>query len=387
MNEKLHHLFRKWGQQQHRAPENNDVAKARALNTLKPVEEKIFVGRPIGIPWLALTCTGLAVVIFFIQKAPSPIRTFQATSMGESVSLKSVSSGFNSVGFSSGLSESEPSTFKKISRDVVGYFQPTPASDTREFLKTDYQATIKTRSVETLGNRIQTIVRGYGGRIDSASIQTRYAYLSFVVPKKTFETFKAEIKTLVPARFMTESIGTQNLLPQKRSIEEQTRAVSENITRIKKDRDALEAQHRTTVASLQRQLRGIVAEIQTLKAEVTTDPSRQKQIAERITILESEQRRLNRNLADENAQYNTKRDTLDAEIKNAEYQRTNLDKQDDTLIENVETVQGSIAIEWISIPKIIGLYMPKDWPSLLFLGFALMAFLSYRRRRIEIELP
>ncbi|MDO8582232.1 MAG: hypothetical protein Q7S16_05170 [bacterium] len=387
MNDKLHHLLQKWGQGQRRMPENNDSEKIRALNTLHIAEQKVAVQSPVRIPWLALTCTGLAVLIFFIQKAPSPTRTAQVASISEGASLKSVSSGFNSVGFSSGLSAQEPSAMQKISRNFADYFQPTPASDTREFLKTDYRTTMKTRNIETLGNRIQTIVRGYGGRIDSASIQTRTAYISFVVPKKTFDAFKAELKTLVPERFMTESIATQNLLPEKRLIEEKTDMMSGLLAEHKKNRDALEAQHHETATALQRQLYGVVAEMKALRAEVTIDPTRQKQIATRLTTLQSDERRINRNLANENMQYNSKRVMLDAQIKDAEDQLTNLDTRDQVLGNTVETVQGSITIDWISIPKIIGLYMPKDWPSLLFLGFGIMAFLSYRRRRMAIKLP
>lgn len=384
MNYKLDHILQQWGKEQRRAPENNDATKALATSALKVPEEKVVMGHPIRIPWLALASTGLAVVIFFVQNTPSPapMRKFQTTQSGAGASFKNAASS-SSLGFES------VSSLPSLREPVIDYFRPvpTPASDTREFLKTDYHATIKTRRVEEIGNRIQTIVRGYGGRIDSSSIQTRYAYLSFVVPKKTFDAFKVEIKTLLPARFITESSATQNLLPEKRVIEEKTEMMHTLLAEHKKNRDTLETRHRATVASLQKQLNAVVAEIRTLQSEVTTDPVRQKQINDRIAILQAEQRRLNRNLANENAQYVRERDMLDAQIRDAESEITNLDKRDNNLIENVETVQGSITIEWISILKIIGLYMPKDWLSFLFLGFALLAFLSYRRRRMAIELP
>lgn len=384
MNHKLDHILRQWGQEQRRLPENNDAAKALAMRALKPAEEKKTVQSPIRIPWLALACTGLAGVIFFVQNTSSPASTrkFETTQFGASASLQdSVSS--SSLGFKSAAA------LPSLREPIIDYFRqtPTPASDTREFLKTDYHATVRTRNVEEIGNRVQTIVRGYGGRIDSASIQTRSAYISFVVPKKTFDAFKTEIKTLFPARFITESIATQNLLPEKRVVEEKTGMMTALLAEHKKNRDALETQHHATATALQRQLYGVVAEMKALKAEVTSDPARQKEIAMRLTVLQSDERRINRNLANENTQYTSKRDMLDAQIRDTENELSNLDARDKNLIENVETVQGSITIEWISIPKIIGLYMPSDWPSLLFLGLALMAFLSFRRRRMAIVLP
>lgn len=387
MNHTIHHLLKQWGHHEQRLPEHHIATKEKVLTALHSREKKVVVGRPIGIPWLALGSLGLAVVIFFVQNAPTPTltptRTFERASFGTSSSFQEAAS--------SSLSLKHVTALPSIREPLSDYFRPTPAqapaSDTREFLKNDYHATLKTRRVEEIGNRIQTIVRGWGGRIDNASIQPRAAYLSFVVPKKTFEAFKAEIKTLLPARFITENSATQNLLPEKRMIEESVEITNERLTEHKKNRDALEKRHRAAVTSLQKQLSAIAAEIRTLQSEVTTDPVRQKQIADRVTALQSEQRRLNRNLTNENTRYASERDILDAQIRDAESQLANLNTQDKNLIENVETVQGTITINWISIPKVIGLYMPKDWPSLLFLGLGILAFLSYRRRRMAIELP
>ena len=49
---------------------------------------------------------------------------------------------------------------------------------------------------------------------------------------------------------------------------------------------------------------------------------------------------------------------LDAMISNASNNVTNINKQDDQLIDNVETVNGYVAIEWVSLWEMARIFSP-----------------------------
>ena len=96
-----------------------------------------------------------------------------------------------------------------------------PITDTREFLKMYYNASMRTRDVPALTRKVETTVRGYDGRIDSESSSGTYGYVSFAVPQTKYDSFRAELEGLVGSRFLSVNISSQNLLSQKVSIEEQ----------------------------------------------------------------------------------------------------------------------------------------------------------------------
>src|SRR3989344_2274624 len=114
-----------------------------------------------------------------------------------------------------------------VSYDVMprpyypGYQGQPGAKDTREFLKVSYGAEMQTRDVPALTRRVESTVRGADGRVDNTTSSREYGYVSFVVPMSKYDAFRDELETLVGSRFLTVNISSQNLLPQKVSIEEQ----------------------------------------------------------------------------------------------------------------------------------------------------------------------
>ncbi|MBI2444558.1 MAG: hypothetical protein HYV42_04940 [Candidatus Magasanikbacteria bacterium] len=271
--------------------------------------------------------------------------------------------------------------------DMVRSVGRSTVVDTREFLKTDYQATIKTRQVEELGMRAQTIIRGYGGRVDNASLQNRYGSIEFVVPKDEFEAFKRELKSLVRAKFITEGIRQQNLLPEKRGIEQQTDRVTTQLDQLKQDRDDLNARHRQTVNTYNRQIAALNHSITVLQQEATVTTTildRQAEITQELAGLRAQKRTAERRLATENTNYTRELNSLNYRIRDAETQIADLDTQDQALLATVETVSGTIILEWISLLAIVDLYLPGHWAWWV-AGAVIVAYLIRRRRQLPAE--
>lgn len=235
------------------------------------------------------------------------------------------------------------------------YDQGVPVTDTREFLKVSYNASIQTRDVQGLTRRVETTVRGYGGRIDGQSSSREYGYVSFALPQAKYEAFRTELEGLVNRRFLTINIASQNLLPQKQSIEEQQKQADTNLADVKAARQRLVSTHTAAVKVLQ-------AKIDAL-AETSS---------ERAIYVQQ--------LVSENASYTTQLQNADANIKYAQDWQKAVQTQDKTLLENVATVTGTVSLQRISLWDMAQVWLPGySIPAVL----AVLSFLSllWDRRR------
>jgi chromosome segregation ATPase len=142
--------------------------------------------------------------------------------------------------------------------------------------------------------------------------------------------------------------------------------------------------HNRTVGTLRGQLNAIANELTTLKNEQTNDETRKTAIAARTQVLTNQRGSVNNQLARENANYASQLNSLDTQIRMTEENKTQNEKQDQRLLDNVATVSGSIVVRWISVWDTIGLYLPSYWPSLVLLAAAVAAYLFHRRRLIYV---
>jgi len=364
----INDLLGEWGEKQCRLPAKNDLIKSAVLAKFNPstAELKRIKHR---IPWLSLAFAGLAILVFVTSSISVP-KTFAPQPAAQNES----GSGF----------VAQPQALNSFgSGDSILKYWPkaeSPISDNREFLKKDYNAAVRTREVNELTGRIETIVRGMSGRVDSSSRSEKSGYVSFAIPVGRLESFRAEIKSLVWEKFYTEQIYTQNLLPQKQSIEEQQKQAEKNLSQLKPDRDALIGAHNRTLISIQTQLQAIVDQLSVLQSATTTDPAAQARIAENIQELINESVRVKTLLATENRDYQTKLGNLDSQIKSAEDNVDNVKKQDQNLLDNVATIQGTISLSWISIWEILDLYLPGSLIGWVFTLAAIIAYIWNRRR-------
>ncbi len=107
------------------------------------------------------------------------------------------------------------------------YYRGNPdITDPRQFMKTSYNADIKTRNVKATLRDVKNIVTETGGRIDNQQESEKYAYLGFVVAKDKFETFRDEVESLTYAKLVIVNVSSENLLGQKQWLEEQLKTAT-----------------------------------------------------------------------------------------------------------------------------------------------------------------
>ncbi|MDP1707155.1 MAG: hypothetical protein Q8L30_01205 [bacterium] len=301
--------------------------------------------------WLTIALAIIAIVTFLVISNPSvgyPVPMgVRESSNGSAVPM--MDTGVSSPG-------------RMMSPDIYPYQYPypypnpeVPVTDTREFLKIYYNASMRTRDVPTLTRRVETTVRGYDGRIDNESSAEKYGYVSFALPQSKYDAFRTELESLVGSRFLKVNISSQNLLSQKVSIEEQQKQADKTLADYKTDRAKIVNAHTAAVQSLQ------------AKIDATTATS-------------SERASLEQQLSRENASYTRNLSNADANIKYAQDWVKGVQTQDATLLANVATVTGTVSVQWISLSDIVLLYLPGYWIPTIFAVLALLSFYRDRAR-------
>jgi len=237
------------------------------------------------------------------------------------------------------------------------YPYPTPdvpITDTREFLKVYYNASMRARDVQGLTRRVETTVRGYSGRIDQQSSSQQYGSISFAVPQSKYDAFRTELESLVPSRFLTTNISSQNLLPQKLSIEEQQKQADTALVNYRAERQKIITAHTNAVQALQTQI----------------NESTEQGIISSLT----------QQLVSENSSYTVRLSSIDKRIQSAEEWQKAVQTQDQELLNNVATVTGTVSIQWISFWGIARLYLPGYWIPAIFAALTFLSLLWDRRR-------
>ena len=259
------------------------------------------------------------------------------------------------------------------------YGQPS-ATDTREFLKTSYQASVRTMHVQDLTRRIETTIRGHGGRVDQESSSPDYGSVSFVVPADKFDDFRTEFEGMVNWRFLSVSVSAENLLPQKQEIEGAQSQTQSSLADLTASRKKLVATHASTVATLQAEIDADTKELATLRAQTSTDPTQEASIAAQMQTVLADQASFKSRLANENSNYTYNLQNIDSSIKYTQANLGNIQTQDQNLTANVATVNGTISLSSITLWQIAMLYLPGySIPTI----FAILTVLSYfwdRRR-------
>ncbi|MBI3980747.1 hypothetical protein HY345_01995 [Candidatus Microgenomates bacterium] len=326
-------------------------------------------------PWLTIILILLAIVTFLsISDIGNRIRS--QVDIGGSLTSSTGVPSIN-MGIKPQAQNGESNSLDMAKTNQIlppDYDSNVPVTDTREFLKTDYRATMQTRDVPKLVRRAETTIRGFGGRIDQTSSTEKYGLVDFVVPKSNFSEFRDEIESFVGQRFLKVEISSQNLLPQKQNIEEMQKEAEQTLADLNTRREKIIADHNANVQSLQSRIRANENEQASLRAEVTTDPERQTQITNRLNTLARQLANLKSQLANENSAYTNNLNSIDSQIKNANDNLTGIKNQDQNLLDNVETVNGTIVFSWISLWEIVQLYLPGYLiPSI----FAFLAVVAY----------
>lgn len=376
----IEHALAEWGKVNHGLPNNASVVKQQFVSRAAARVGEGAPQRTRRIPWFSFAMAGLAVVTFIVlspqsEKMASPLVATREQSIAAQPTADTFSAQLAAPSVMSGAGSS---LFKSAP-------QPTPQDvtieDTRQFLKTDYGAYLKTRKVDALSEQLQILVRGLGGRIDSSSSSDKGGYLSFVLPAEKLETFRTQLKSIAGEKFVNEHVQTENLLSQKVSIEDQTKEVEQQLAQLQVQKNQLADTHNQTVAALQAQLSANSKERARLLTEKQNHPDQAPALEARIAELDRNRNRLNAELGSENAWFTNHMADIDAQTRTVESNKASLQKQDTQLVNTVATVRGNLSLTWISIWQLIDMYVSLQLlvPSLL-LVFAVVGYFFHRRR-------
>lgn len=377
----IEHAMHEWGKAQHELPSTASFVKQQFISRASAHAGAAELGQRHGAPWFSFALAGLAVLAFIVlspqsEKLASP---FVATREQSMIVASPNEDAFSpQLTMPSAMSEAGNSMLKSAPQNVP---QDVTIEDTRQFLKTDYGAYLKTRKVDALSAQLQILVRGLGGRVDSASSADKSGYVSFVLPAEKLETFRTQLKSIAGEKFVNEHVQTENLLSQKVSIEDQTKDVEQQLAQLQVEKNQLTDAHNQTVAGLQTQLSAHSKERARLLAEKQNHPEQAPALEARIAELDKTRNRLSAELASENATFINRMADLDAQTHAAESNKTSLQKQDTQLMHTVATVRGNLSLTWISVWQLIDMYVSLQLlvPSLL-LVFAVIGYFFHRRR-------
>ena len=262
----------------------------------------------------------------------------------------------------------------------------TPAvTDTREFNKIYYNATMRTRDVPSLTKLVETTVRGNGGRVDQISSSEKSGSVRFVVPQSKFDGFRDQIEKFVDSRFLTVNIDSQNLLPQKQSIEKRQDYTKMSLDQLNASRKSENADYSKRKAGIQEQIDANDRENTMLdKSLQTVDVATRPNIVSRQMQLYGETSSLKNQLSSLEKNHLNSINGIDAQIRYTNGDMDALKQQDQNLAEDVATVSGTISINWVSLWEIVRSYLPGYWIPGILLLLAIVAHWLHRPKNIAV---
>jgi hypothetical protein len=378
-----HNSLKKWAKKSQLFPIENKKIKNKILENFIPHKKvenkKIKIKLPRRFLFATLATSTLAVLIVIgsqfwssnLQRATSPSLSYEENIFGTKMSEYPI----HSIAPTPSPIYDTPYGENKITID-----------DNREFLKIGYRATVKTRNVNRIANRLQTLIRGYGGRIDGAYIDERSASISFVIPKSSFDQFSLELQDMIPSKFLKENINIKNLLSQKQNIENFTSRSTNNLDKFNNEKKELKYNHDEHIKNIQTQINNYYYQLSLLNNEVTTSTTRLKKIDIEKSRLNNNIWYVNQEIKKENTQFDKELAEYDKKIEYETKKLASLSEEDQNLTNKIETVEGHISIDWINLYELIDLYIPIYFSIGITTTILIIIFIFIRRRSIDDEL-
>ncbi len=261
---------------------------------------------------------------------------------------------------------------------------PSSIKDTREFLKTSYSAFIKTRNVKNVLRDVKSIIREADGRIDTLNETPQNGYVRFVVPKSNFENFKDEIESITHEKLITENISSENLLGQKQSIEEQNRNATASLITLEKQQKDLTAKHTQTINKLQADMTNYTNQLIYVRSLIssTYDEALLNSLRIQETNLSQSIDSLKQSINSENSNFNTNNQNLKYEIESMNKQLKYIAEQNTNFTNNIETVNGSISVQWVSLWKLVKILSPVSPVIIIIILVIIILYLLKRKNYI-----
>jgi len=267
-----------------------------------------------------------------------------------------------------------------VSKSYPDYYREQPSiTDTREFLKINFSATIQTRDVPKVVTDVKNIIAGADGRIDELYSSEKSGRISFVVARSKFEAFHNEVEALTHKKLYTENISSQNLLGQKQSIEERTSAIASFLDDLNKQKNALTATHTQAVNGIQSELTRIQGELTAVRTQIgnTTNQQVLTSLRSQEATLVSEDATQRQRLTTENNTHASRKQKLDNLITNYNNSLAYVNEEDQQFTDNIETVNGSIYVRWVSLWKLADIFSPVS-PVILIIVLVILIWFYLR---------
>ena len=267
----------------------------------------------------------------------------------------------------------------------VQYYPVQDITDTREFLKTSFNADIQTRDVPEAVEEVEDAVRRVEGRIDSTESGEKWGHVSFVVPKSEFDRFRRDVEEIAHARLYTPHIHQENLLGQKQNIEQRADDLDESIDSLEDQRANVSASHNQKVAEIRSQITSVQQQLGAIRAaKLNVDPDDQEALLELlnqerffssrlVALLEAEKA--------ENQNYAAADNQLASLIDSANTSLDNVIEEDVDFMNAVETVEGYVDIRWINMWELMEVFSPT--PILLNVVVIVLILWLYWERKAK----
>lgn len=271
-------------------------------------------------------------------------------------------------------------------------------SDTREFIKKSFNATLKTREVENTAKKVEVLIKGMDGRIDGSNISTQYGYFTFVIPKNKMNEFEAQLRTYTNAKFYSQNVSSQNLLGDKQNLERNQNTTVGTIS-------SLTAQQKQLSDEYTKNSNALGKEISTKKSELTatlsnifrvrtdlanaTDTILRANLTNELNSLRQREQSSNQSISVLLSNSKNLTNTFKAQMSNLGYSLdqqnstlANLGIQENNFLDNIETVNGTVSINYISVWEILDLYSPiNPFIILIIAFFAIRMFFLFRKEK------
>ena len=310
-----------------------------------------------------LTKIFIAVLIWFLLFAGfTIINGSMGVSVGDDVSYNEITT----IDFDGGGSRTLANPMRQsFGSNWFNQNENGSIADTREFMKVSYSGNIKTRDVKDTARDVRGIIRDMDGRVDSENVSEKYGYINFVIPKSNFDDFRDEIESITHKKLYTENTSSQNLLNQKQNIEQQNSQANTTLSQLQQSQTDLTKKHNQTLASLKNELTTSQKKIIDVRNQIAaTDPPASgdspylSELNKQLTIYLSEESQTKQKISTENANYQNQNKSLSEQISNTKNTIKDISTQDKQFTENVETVNGSVSIQWISIWQLTQIFSP-----------------------------
>lgn len=255
-------------------------------------------------------------------------------------------------------------------------------TDTREFLKKSFSATLKTRYVEDVAMMTEKLIEDSGGRLDSSNVGTEAAYFSFVIPKSSFASFKSELRTYTNKKLYTQSESTQNMLNDKQNLESQQETNKANTEQLAAQKQKVQADYTKTSKDLTSQISALQSKINSLNMALanTTDEQTRVGLRQQISDATVQMQVLQQRLSQATTNFKSNMSNLGVSLDEQSKILMSLNNQEDAFFDNLDTVQGTISIYHVSFWQLLTALSPINPIIIIGVLLVIIRVLSLRKR-------